>query len=317
MVISVVVPVLNKIEFLRQSLDSIVAAAYKDGDAELIFVDHGSTDGSYELLLDYKRVAAIRQFLGGTIASVRNEGARLARGELLSFIDCDCVVPPEYFRALRLVLESSGAAAIGCECDIPTPAHWTERTWHALHALDTDGFCHYLNSANFSVRRVVFEEVGGFDERLVAGEDTDICRRIREAGHRIFEARSLSVVHLANPKSVHAFFRKQKWHGSSVLSGTPSLLRSKATLMVFAHLAAMTLALVVLSWPAPVGAAYRVLLALGLIVSVPIITVAYRFLETRRISNPLTAVLLYVVFYFARTTALISSIHRHDRSWWS
>jgi glycosyltransferase involved in cell wall biosynthesis len=309
MLITVVVPVFNKAQLLRQSLDSIVAAAHRDGETELILVDNGSTDGSYELLRAYSDVAAVRQVRGGTIASVRNEGARHSRGELLSFIDCDCVVRPEYFRDLRHVLASSGAAASGCECDIPTPAHWTEKTWHALHALDGDGFCHYLNSANFAVRRAVFDEVGGFDERLTTGEDTDICRRIRGAGHRIFEARRLSVVHLANPKSVREFFHKQKWHGVSVLNGaSSSLLRNKATMMVFAHVGAVMLALAVLSWPAPMTAASRLLLASSLAVAVPAITVVYRFAETRRLSNPIAAVLLYAVFYFARAAALLSSV---------
>ena len=308
MLISVVVPVFNKAQLLRQSLDSIVAAANRDGDTELFFVDHGSTDGSYELLRAYSGDAAVRQLRGGTIATVRNEGARHSRGELLSFIDCDCVVPAEYFRTLRQVFESSGAGATGCECDIPTPAHWTEQTWHALHALDSDGFCHYVNSANFAVRRAVFTQVGGFDERLTTGEDTDICRRIREAGHQIFEARRLSVVHLANPKSVRSFFQKQKWHGASVLSGSSTLLRTKATLMVFAHLVATAVALFVATWPGPMNVATRVLLALALVVSVPAVTVVYRFRETRRLSNPFTGVFLYVVFYFARAAALLSSV---------
>jgi GT2 family glycosyltransferase len=306
--ISVVVPVRNKARFLRESLDSIVAAARSDGATDVTLVDHGSTDGSYEILRSYGDIAAVRQVLGGTIATVRNEGARHARGELLSFIDCDCVVRPEYFGELRQVFETSDAAAAGCECDIPTPAHWTEHAWYSLHALDTDGPCHYLNSANFAVRRDVFAAIGGFDERLTTGEDTDICRRIREAGHQIFEARRLRVVHLDNPKSVRAFFHKQKWHGASVLTGTSSLLRSKATVMVFVHLVALTLALVVLSWPMPIGVAARVLTALGFVLFVPAITVIYRYRETRRFSNPLTALLLYVVFYFARVAALGASV---------
>ena len=48
--VSVVVPVFNKARFLPAALDSIVAAVRSYGDAELIVVDHGSTDGSRELL---------------------------------------------------------------------------------------------------------------------------------------------------------------------------------------------------------------------------------------------------------------------------
>src|SRR5207237_6886750 len=133
MLTSVVVPLFNKAPLLLEALDSIVSAARTDGDAELVFVDHGSTDGSYELLRSFSAVASVRQLRGGTISRVRNEGARHSRGEILSFIDCDCIVPEGYFRALRHVFASPDVAATGCECDIPSPAHWTEQTWHSLH----------------------------------------------------------------------------------------------------------------------------------------------------------------------------------------
>jgi len=48
---SVVVPVLNAKDFLHRSLDSILAAMDRYGNAELVVLDNGSTDGSYEILL--------------------------------------------------------------------------------------------------------------------------------------------------------------------------------------------------------------------------------------------------------------------------
>jgi len=60
--VSVVVPVYNKRAFLRASLDSIVAASNRAGRVQLIFVDHHSSDGSYELLGEYANDADVQRF---------------------------------------------------------------------------------------------------------------------------------------------------------------------------------------------------------------------------------------------------------------
>jgi GT2 family glycosyltransferase len=314
-VVSVIVPVFNKRVLLRPSLDSIVRAAARCGNVQTIVVDHGSTDGSYELLREYGTMATVMRFNGGTIAAVRNHGARYARGPILSFLDCDCVVPEDYFQTLQAVFAATGAAAVGCECGIPTPAHWTEKVWYELHVVRADGYRHYLNSANFAVRRDAFDEIAGFDERLDVGEDTDICGRLRDAGHRIFETPRLSIVHLDNPKSTQQFFMKEVWRGMAALSGSTAIRRSKATMMIGAHLAAVLAALVLLAWPGSIGAVQRLLWALALGLAVPAATVAYRHLETRRVGNPLPAVALYGVYYCARATALVALTLGFGRRW--
>ena len=314
-VVSVVVPVYNKRAYLRAALDSIVAAGKRAGFVQLIFVDHHSTDGSYELLREYGRDAEVQRIDGGNISTVRNAGARSARGRYLSFIDCDCVIPVDYFLNLTAVFESSGADAVGCEVGIPASATWTERLWYELHVVPTDGFRHYLNSANFAVRRAAFDAVGGFDEALPVGEDTNICQRLIASGYRIFESHQLSVVHLDNPKTPLQFFRKQRWHGLAVLRGGPAMLRNKATIMIFAHVAALGLSLVVLGAPSGLSVTARLVAVAALLLAAPVATVAYRYLETRRLTAPAGAVALYELYYCARATALLSALVGREGRW--
>jgi glycosyltransferase involved in cell wall biosynthesis len=313
--ISVVVPVYNKRAFLRASLDSIVAASKRAGHVQLIFVDHHSTDGSYEILREYGKDADVRRVEDGNISTVRNTGAASASGTYLSFIDCDCVVPLEYFLDLPAVFESSGADAVGCEVGIPESATWSERLWYELHVVPTDGARHYLNSANFAVRRAAFDAVGGFDETLPVGEDTNICQRLTAAGYRIFESHRLSVIHLDNPKTPLQFFRKQRWHGLAVLRGGPAMLRNKATIMMFAHVAALVLALVVLGTPNDMNVTARLLTVVVLLLAAPVVTVAYRYVETRRLTAPAGAIALYELYYCARATALVLALVGREGRW--
>jgi GT2 family glycosyltransferase len=309
--IAVVIPVFNKRRYLSACIDAVLAAARRYGPVELVLVDHHSTDGSYEFLERYRTEARVVRFDGGTISAVRNHGASLTTGDLLSFLDCDCVVPPDYFDALADVFSRTGAGAAGCEVNIPTPAHWSEAVWHRLHVIGTDGYRHYLNSANFAVHRQVFDQIGGFDESLVTGEDTDICTRVRLAGHTIFESHRLSVVHLDNPKSLPAFYRKEVWRGLGAFSGTLRTHVNRATLMVFANMLLTVLALALLLAPGGLSVPTRALLAGGLVLAVPTATVLYRFGETRRVTNPPAALLLYTVYYAARSHALLRTLF-HD-----
>src|SRR5579885_1084525 len=130
-IFSVIVPVLNSRGYLHTCLNSILQAANQFGNAkvELIVVDNGSTDGSYELLLnEYASHATVQQFRDITVGALRNRGVALSSGEFLSFIDSDCEIHPDYFERAEQILRTS-ADATGCQVDIPDQPHWIEKTW--------------------------------------------------------------------------------------------------------------------------------------------------------------------------------------------
>ncbi len=284
--VSVVVPVYNKARFLPAALDSIVAAVGSSGDAELIVVDHGSTDGSRELLESrYRRNARIADHRGGTIAAVRNQGARLATGSVLSFIDADCVIPPDYLGRLVEVLAVSGAGATGAEVVPPPSPSWVEDVWYRLHQRRADGEQEWIGSANLAVLREAFDAVGGFDERLVTGEDTALCQRLRDRGYRIFESKQLTAVHLDNAKTLGDFYRKELWRGLGMFGTVRAGAIDKPTVMTVVHVvlcAAAVLALAAAPWalPARLGA------AAGLVLAVPVATLVYRGLGGGSLATP-------------------------------
>ena len=90
--VSVVMPVHNGVSFLQEALESILAQTFDD--FEFIVVDDGSTDGSRELLQDYRgrdsRVMVHERPRRGFAASL-NEGCRLARGRYIARMDADDV----------------------------------------------------------------------------------------------------------------------------------------------------------------------------------------------------------------------------------
>ena len=311
--VSIVVPVFNKARFLPAALDSIVAAVRAYGDAELIVVDHGSTDGSRDLVASrYQPIARILDWKGGTIAAVRNHGARAASGEVLSFIDADCTIPLDYFGSLADVLATSGAMATGAEVVPPSSPSWVEEVWYRLHRRARDGEQEWIGSANLAVVRAAFDAVGGFDERLVTGEDTEFCQRLRDRGYRIYESKRLTAVHLDNAKTVGSFYRKEVWRGLGMFGTVRPGAIDKPTVMTVVHLALLAagiLALAVAPWAWPV----RFVVAAGLVVAAPAAALLYRAAAGGDLGRPLRALLLYEVYFVARGAAMARLLFRGVR----
>ena len=307
--IAVVVPVLNKHQLLKPALHSILEAAARDGGCEICCLDHGSTDGSREILLGLPGVSVLG-VSGGNIGFLRNEGARRTTGAIISFLDSDVLVEQGHFVQLRAELSATDAAAIGCECTVPAEGHWTERVWHQLNARRGDGRRHYLNAANIAVRREVFELIGGFSESLVTAEDTDLCRRLRACGFAIEQRESLAVVHLGNPKSLRDFFAKEIWRGVSNLDAAqdryPDRIASLATAWMFSILSGVALAIVALIRGEP-----RWLpVAVAVILFAPGTLVLYRIYTNRRIPPILRGLILASIFLTARFVALVKGVAR-------
>jgi glycosyltransferase involved in cell wall biosynthesis len=302
--VTVVVPVLNGMRFLPITVPSVLAAAKRTGNVTIRYVDNGSTDGTVEYLASIAPgEVLVDQLPGVSIAALRNAGARGSRAAYVSFIDADCTIPANYFDVAIDVLSTTGAAATGCEAHAPDNGHWIERTWHSLHYVGRDREVHYLNSANFFVRRDAFDSIGGFREDLRTGEDAEIGKRMIEAGLRIRESTRVEAVHHGNPRSMSEFYRRTVWHGLGMFATVGGQRIDKPTVMMGVHSLASAVGIIglfALRWPFTA----RLALALGLQLLAPILTVAHRVRQTGRASLAVPGVFLYWLYYWARLNAL-------------
>jgi hypothetical protein len=253
--VNVVVPVYNKRPLLEPAIGSILAAAEKHGATDIRLVDNGSTDGSFELLESFfADRASILRLTQGSIGAVRNFGARLGTAGIISFLDCDCLVPLDFFTVLEEVFERTGAAAAGRRIVLPPNPSWVESTWDQMHQDGLDGERTWINSANLAVRRRVFESLGGFDETLETGEDAELCQRIRGSGGTIMQDQRLAVAHLDNSKTLPAFYRKERWRGLGMFGTVSTSALDKPTAITLLHFLLLCIAAAThCSDPASVG----------------------------------------------------------------
>ncbi len=116
--VSVILPVYNVGKYLRQSLDSLINQTLNE--IEIICVNDGSVDDSYDILEEYKakdsRIKVIHKENKGTGAA-RNDGLRLATGECIGFVDPDDWVKPNMFERLYNLIKEKNLDIAMCMPD--------------------------------------------------------------------------------------------------------------------------------------------------------------------------------------------------------
>lgn len=114
--VSIIVPVYNAENFIKEAIESILNQSY--GDFELILINDGSTDNSLEICEDYakkdERIRIINNSNHGVSYS-RNCGIKISTGKYLSFIDADDIISNNFLEKLIYIIEEYNADCVSCQ----------------------------------------------------------------------------------------------------------------------------------------------------------------------------------------------------------
>lgn len=191
--VSVIVPVLNRERTIGRCLQSLGEMDYPS--FEVIVVDNGSTDGTREVCSRYP-VTLVREDKKGPYAA-RNKGLALSRGELVFFMDSDCIADKALLTRLVGNLTQDDIAGVGGQLQTYEPATLTEQfedyagilvyslpkgtiAWNQRKFLSGGIF-----TANALFRKSILERLSGFDADFMSGGDYDLCWRVQRAGYRL------------------------------------------------------------------------------------------------------------------------------------
>ena len=192
MLISVVIPARNEERWLPVCLRALRLQP-GGADAEIIVVDHASTDRTAEVARSFG--AHVVRCHERTIGAVRQAGVNAARGELVASTDADTVVGERW---LLTIVEAFRAdpelIALHGPLDFMLEARAHDRLlarhgWNAFHRAHAALGLAMLSSANFAVRRDALVRSGGFDTQLLSAEDVDLARRLVRLGRVRFDER--------------------------------------------------------------------------------------------------------------------------------
>lgn len=187
--ISVVIPAHNCARIIESTLQSLLEQNYPEDCREIIVVNNGSTDDSGDRIRKYP-VTLIEEEKGDP-GLARNIGVEKARGEIILFLDSDVVASPELLSThARLHEENPEAGGAGGPIRLPEGANLWERcdhyaSWYHHHDRLPPHVTPNQPTANLSIRREVWDRVGGFLLGIYPAEDREWQERFRQAGCRV------------------------------------------------------------------------------------------------------------------------------------
>ncbi|MHC2994136.1 MAG: glycosyltransferase [Candidatus Atribacteria bacterium] len=179
--ISIIIPALNEENYLPRLLDSLKKQSFKD--YEIIVVDAGSKDKTKEIAKKY----SCRIVPGGLPPKARNEGAKVAKGDLLLFLDADLMLQDGFLDTLLKEFKEKKLDIASTDLEF-----LSDKTIYKIAGMLCN--IYYTYTQYFSphitqcilVKKEFHEKIGGFDEDIKLSEDFVYIKRmakIAKFGH--------------------------------------------------------------------------------------------------------------------------------------
>ncbi|MFZ5644998.1 MAG: glycosyltransferase family 2 protein [Bacillota bacterium] len=202
--VSIIIPVFNKVEYTNECIASLMSTI--PADTEVIIVDNGSTDGTGQYLSTLPpNFRVITNDVNMGYSKACNQGASLARGRYLVFLNNDTIALPNWLEEMVKTALDASIGVVGSRLLYPngTLQHAgvilvesKQEPLMALHSFynmpgdlpeaNVPRDYQVVTGACLLIKREVFYEVGGFNEEYINSyEDVDLCLKARQAGHRV------------------------------------------------------------------------------------------------------------------------------------
>ncbi len=220
--ISVIVPTLNEEFSIAKTLDALFAV---EGISEIIVVDGGSSDKTFEIVENYKTIKLVKTAEANRGKQL-NEGTKHAGGDVFWFVHADTRPAPGCGKLICKSLDDEKIVGGNFKIVFDGNGIWARflsRLYPKLRRINLV----YGDSA-FFVRKEIYEKIGGF-ESLQLFEDVDLYKKIRKYGR--FETLDSPVVtssrRFENRSFLFTFARWSLFQGLYWLGFPPHLLAKK------------------------------------------------------------------------------------------
>ncbi|MBI1173625.1 glycosyltransferase [bacterium] len=242
------------------------------GVGRIVYVDSGSTDGSQDLARALgAEVVALDLSQPFTAARARNAGLAVlhegALPDLVQFVDGDCELQPGWIATARAFLEAHPKAAVACgrrRERFPERSVYNrlcDREW------DTPVGEASACGGDALMRRVALDQVGGYNPALIAGEEPEMCVRLRQKGWQIWRLDAEMTLHDVNMTRFSQWWKRTRRGGHAAAEGMAlhgqgpdrlgvSMVKKAVLWGLALPLAVLALALLVSPWALLLALAY-------------------------------------------------------------
>lgn len=211
--ISIIIPCLNEEKNIGKCIDSIKNQKYS-GELEVIAVDNDSVDDTAKIIKEKGVILAYAENSGP--AATKNAGVKLAKGDIIVFIDADCIAHSEWLTNMIMPFSDSSVGCVAGEIFSFEPKTEIEKFLiqkkHLSQSVNiSHPFLPYAATANAAYRKEVFEHIGLFDESLLIGEDADMSWRMQlDTNYKLRYLYQAAVYHPHETRIKTLFKQKQR-----------------------------------------------------------------------------------------------------------
>lgn len=224
--VSVIIPAYNEEDVIDECLESLTQQTYQDFEA--LIVDDQSTDKTSEKIRSWQKRYPDRISLKayGKVGPgrARNLAAQESKGEILAFMDADCIATPTWIEKLLEGFSEASIGSVGGPHIAPASsskfqnqveAFFKRASWITdFYKRDPQKIVETSHNplCNVAYRREVFQKIGGFREDLFPGEDTEIDFKVKDLGYRILY-NPFALVYHHRPENIQAFQKVMRAYG--------------------------------------------------------------------------------------------------------
>ena len=213
-VTSLIIITLRRAALLRNTLDALTHQTRRLD--EIIVIDNGPDAETEKVAREMgaRYVGEPRRGYG----CARNRGLAEANGDILYFLDDDCVAEPNWAERLWDAVASgradlAGGSRVSGRAGLAARLEYLSTDGPVLSPLLAAGPARHLSTSNLIFKREVVERTGCFDEKLAMCEDRDFTARARDAGFRLRFEPAARVTHYSSVERAGEYFSRMRHYG--------------------------------------------------------------------------------------------------------
>ncbi|SOD90114.1 glycosyltransferase family 2 protein [Spirosoma fluviale] len=217
---SIIICTYNRVDFLKETIDSLLSHFKDHSNYELLIIDNKSTDNTAEVVKPFLRFPQVRYVLETNqgLSYARNRGIKEAKNDVLIFLDDDIDIEANYLDICDQIYSDPNTHIVGGKVlpyQSAIPDWMPEQFYYLMSIFDIGNSACYtqkLMGANYSMRREAVQKIGWYNvelgrkgSNLMGGEEVDYLNRASDLGYRILYRPDLIVYHKINNKLNKAY----------------------------------------------------------------------------------------------------------------